>query len=153
MLKHFCPHMAAWHSNNNPMRLLHHLAGTNPTNQPGKPSTQVQVQDWSRLELKQSPTMPSTDLNTGCDQSQGQTTHPIKSRNTTNTLERNREKQHQNIEDQLGLFVVKVFGCNAPQKVGKTDASEEICENAPCELLSQVAFVIFCFLKKSLEKF
>ena len=86
MLKHFCPHMAAWHSNNNPMRLLHHLAGTNPTNQPGKPSTQVQVQDCSRLELKQSPTMPSTDLNTGCDQSQGQTTHPIKSRNTTNTL-------------------------------------------------------------------
>ena len=54
MLKHFCPHMAAWHSNNNPMRLLHHLAGNNPTNQPGKPSTQVQVQDCSRLELKQS---------------------------------------------------------------------------------------------------
>ena len=54
MLKHFCPHMAAWHSNNNPMRLLHHLAGTNPTNQPGKPSTQVQVQDCSRLELQQS---------------------------------------------------------------------------------------------------
>ena len=62
-------------------------------------------------------------------------------------------KQQQKREDQLGLFVVMVFGCNAPQKVGKTDASEEICENGPCELLSQVAFVIFCFLKKSLEKF
>ena len=46
--------------------------------------------------------------------------------------------------------MVMVFGCNVPQKVGKTDTSEEICENGPCELLSQVALGFSAFSTKKI---